>query len=389
MYKRLAAVSFSWTTLTFVAFSMIFTVKISNNSVQVDILLTIHSIKPVMKTGSCVSKIFLAIVFILSSLATQAQGLSLFDHLYGQPLAKVELKTDLQSFLQNRTNSDYIPAFFIFSDQQGQQQELAIKIKVRGKYRRMKCDLPPIKLNFDKEELVDLGFSAIDKYKLVTHCLDSKEGEDLVLREHLVYQLHNIITPNSFRTQLIEITYFDTGTGDRSTHYGIIIENEEEMAQRLGGAVCEDCYGVNRKFSLDNVLKTSVFQYMIGNTDWSIAKQKNVKVLTADQSDVFQIISYDFDFSGLVDAPYYVPATEFGLSYRERYYKGIACTEEQMLQCLDYFKSFETVLLGTVDDHPFLTRRSKIDIKRYLGSFFYQIDTRSGHKRIKGIAYIP
>lgn len=322
------------------------------------------------------------------SFAVSAQAPSLFDYLYDQPIVKVRLETDIQAFIENRKNSNYIPALFSYTDRQGQQQKLDVKIKVRGKYRRVNCEMPPIKLNFDKDELLEKGFSSFDKYKLVTHCIESKSGEDLVLREHLVYQLNNIISPNSFRAQLIEITYLDTSSGDQSTHYGIILENEKEMAQRIGGSVCDDCYGVNRKFKLDNVLRTSVFQYMIGNTDWSIAQQKNVKILSAQQPDVFQLVSYDFDFSGLVAAPYYVPAVEFGLGYRERYYKGLACTEEQMLETLDYFKSLEDLIIGTVDEHPFLSRRSKIDIKRYLGAFFKQIDNGSGHKQIKGLAYI-
>jgi hypothetical protein len=341
-----------------------------------------------MEPESYIRTVILTLSLTLSSLLLHAQAPSLFDHLYGRPIVKVTLTTNINDFLENRKNSDYIPAQFSFTDPYGQARELDIKIRVRGKYRRMKCDLPPIKLNFDKDELEDLGYSRLDKYKLVTHCLASEAGDDVVLREHLVYQLHNLVTPHSFRTQLIEITYFDTGSGEKSTHYGIIIESEEEMAQRIGGAVCEDCYGVNRKFDVDNLLRTSVFQYMIGNTDWSIAQQKNIKVLSADQSNVFHLVTYDFDFSAVVDAPYYVPAQELGLSYRERYYKGLACTEEQMIATLQYFKSVEEIILNTVKEHPFLSRSSKIDIQRYLGAFFKQIDHRSGHKRIKGLAYI-
>ncbi len=341
-----------------------------------------------MEPESCVRKFLAVLILILGSVPVFCQAPSLFDQMYGQEVVKVTLKTNIDDFLENRRNSDYIPAQFVFTDQGGREHDLGIKIRVRGKYRRMKCDLPPIKLNFDKDELRELGYSDFDKYKLVTHCLDSQEGEDVVLREHLVYQLHNIITPHSFRTQLIEVTYLDTGSGEQSTHYGIIIENTDEMARRIGGAVCDDCYGVNRKFNTDNLLRTSVFQYMIGNTDWSIAEQKNIKVLAAEQSNTFQLVSYDFDFSGLVDAPYYVPTVELGLGYRERYYKGLACTETQMLETLDYYKTKEDLILSAVDEHPFLTRRSKFDIKRYLGSFFKQIDNESGHKRIKGLAYI-
>ncbi len=335
------------------------------------------------------NRLFLLISFMIGSQLLSAQTVpSIFDHMQGQEVVKVELRTNISDFIANRRNADYIPAEFIFTDHDGTEQNLDIKIRVRGKYRRVNCDLSPIKLNFDKDELADMGFSTIDKYKMITHCLASDKGDDIVLREHLIYQLHNLVSPYSFRTQLIEVTYYDTGSGDRSTHYGVIIENKEEMARRLGGAVCEDCYGTNRKFDTENMLQTSVFQYMIGNMDWSIAKQKNVKILNAGPSDVFQVVTYDFDFSALVNPPYYAPQPELGIVGRERYYRGLACTEEQMLDCLDHFKALEIQIIATVDDHPRLSKASKMDIKRYLGSFFTQIRRNSGHKKIKGIAYL-
>ncbi len=336
------------------------------------------------------NRFFLFIGLILGSIQVNAQTtLSLFDHLQEQEVIKIELRANIEDFLSNRRNADYIPAVFIYTDQQGSRKSLDTKIRVRGNYRRIKCDLPPIKLNFDKDELAAMGFSTIDKYKMVTHCLDDNQGDDIVLREHLIYQLHNLVTPYSFRTQLVEVTYHDTGSGDRSTHYGIIIENEEEMAQRLGGSVCDNCYGADRKFDVENMLQTSVFQYMIGNMDWSIFKQKNTKILNAGASDVFQVVTYDFDFSALVNAPYYAPQQELGLVGRERYYMGLACTEDQMMDCLDHFKSLESPIISTINEHPRLSKSSKMDIRRYIGTFFAKIQQPSGHKKIKGLSYLP
>ncbi len=373
---------------SFVAFSTILNVKNGLNCGTPCILVKNNDSKPIMDTERFFSMILLVFVLALNSYDLNAQAPSLFDHMYGPSITKIHLETNIESFKANRRNGNYIPAQFSFTDEKGINHNLSVDIRVRGKYRRTKCDLPPIKLNFQVEELIAKGYSSFDKYKIVTHCLDSDEGDEMVLKEHLVYQLQEEISPNSFRTQLIEITYLDTGSGDQSTHYAIIIESDKEMAQRLQGTICQDCYGVNRKFDQENVLYASVFQYMIGNTDWSIAHQKNVKVLLANNSDKFQLVSYDFDFSGLVKAPYYIPQVELGIGYRERYYKGLSCTEEQMLNCLDYFKSKEEQILGKVDMHPFLSKRSKIDIKRYLKTFFTQIDRKSGHKQIKGLAYI-
>jgi len=53
----------------------------------------------------------------------------------------------------------------------------------------------------------------------------------------------------------------------------------------------------------DQLLFMSLFQYMIGNTDYSIVALHNV-IMLDDAKGVRRTVPYDFDYSGLVNAHY-------------------------------------------------------------------------------------
>jgi len=98
------------------------------------------------------------------------------------------------------------------------------------------CPFPPIRLNPQKGEPRGTVFDGQDKLKLVTHCHDWDSFEQNVLEEYLVYRIYNQLTDVSFRVQLVEITYLDTGgENDPLTRMGFLIENEDAMASRVGG----------------------------------------------------------------------------------------------------------------------------------------------------------
>jgi hypothetical protein len=65
----------------------------------------------------------------------------------------------------------------------------------------------------------------------------------------------------------------------------------------------------------------ALFQYMIGNTDWSIARERNTMLVEIDGRQM--PVPYDFDMSGLVNAGYAGPAPGLPIDeVRERYFLG-------------------------------------------------------------------
>ena len=78
------------------------------------------------------------------------------------------------------------------------------------------------------------------------------------------------------------------------------------MAERLNGTVVETDSLRFKKIERDNIIQMGMFQYMIGNTDFSLKTMHNLKAVQPVDQDAI-LIAYDFDYSGLVDARYAVP----------------------------------------------------------------------------------
>ncbi|MDH3649320.1 MAG: hypothetical protein OEQ53_06530, partial [Saprospiraceae bacterium] len=111
---------------------------------------------------------------------------------------------------------------------------LPLKLSARGKYRRKNCGFPPLRLNFPKKFLQEMGLSKFDNYKLVTHCLDGSIGSRLVFKEYLLYKMYALLTNKSFRTHLFPVTYRDLDSNQFVTSYAFLIESNKELEDRLG-----------------------------------------------------------------------------------------------------------------------------------------------------------
>ncbi|MEM6967094.1 MAG: hypothetical protein AAF573_20190, partial [Bacteroidota bacterium] len=210
---------------------------------------------------------------------------SIFDLLNYQEMVEVTLKTDLKALTDNRKNQEKHPAEFSFFDKNGQQQIWQIKVRLRGKFRRMRCEnLPPIKLDFDKKELAAAGLADFDKLKLVTHCVNNdKLAKDLIVKEYLAYKLYNNVTTQSYKVQLVKINYENTRTGKVSQQYGFLIEPTDQLVARLGAKEIEQAFNFSKDQYNDSQVKVvALFNYLIGNSDYSIEGMRNVKVLLRD-----------------------------------------------------------------------------------------------------------
>ena len=90
----------------------------------------------------------------------------------------------------------------------------------------------------------------------------------------------------------------------------------------------------------------SLFQYMIGNTDYSILALHNVLMID-DAKGVRRTVPYDFDYSGLVNTHYAVPVKDLNLSsVRERRWRGPCKTEAEVEQALAPFLEKKAELLA-------------------------------------------
>jgi len=273
----------------------------------------------------------------------------------------------------------------LWTNSEGQEVVIPIQVKTRGIFRlqRSTCAFPPLRLDFPSEGTEGTVFQGQDKIKLVTHCRDRDDYEQNVLEEYLAYRIYNLLTDISFRVRPARITYVDSrGKDDPVTRMAFLIEEDEAMAARLNGMILEVPSAPQSQFQQDQASLMYLFQFMIGNTDWSMSRFHNV-VLIGIGRDYFPV-PYDFDWSGLVDAPYAGPNPQIAHlidNVRERLYWGV-CDERIDYQSLfARFAELRDAILALPGSVPELSERNQRSAVRYLQEFFDIIGSSNAARR--------
>ncbi|MFQ5447788.1 MAG: hypothetical protein ACE5FF_12715 [Saprospiraceae bacterium] len=297
----------------------------------------------------------------------------IFDLISKKEIAEIKLSTDIDALMKKRKKNEYEPGVFTWRKNRKESWSIPVKIKCRGKFRRMKCDFPPLKLKFKKKNLASEGLNDFNELKLVTHCLDERErSRELVLREYLTYCLYNLLTPYSFRVQLVKVHYENTARKSKKIRqYGILIEDAEELAYRMGGEISKQMGTPLDSLHRKQEMLVALFQCMISNADWDYVMCRNVELIKMPTDGRVLLVPYDFDFSGLVAAPYARVDSNLGQkNVRDRVYLGTTNSLSELRPVLKYYLSKEDDILGFVDHFDALSAESREDVHNYLESFF-------------------
>lgn len=318
---------------------------------------------------------------LLSAQVTDSTTLlpGIFDLLAVGDYAEISIRTDLSHIIKNKKSSEeYLPGEFIFYPSEEAEQTLPVKVKCRGRYRRMKCEFPPLKLKFKKKDLAAHGLNEFNELKLVTHCMgDKQNSRDLILRELLAYQLYNVLTDFSFRAQLVKVTYYNTeGKPKKEKGWGMVIEDSDGLAHRMKGEKVFKMGLAKDSFNIEQEQTAALFNFMIGNTDWSTQFCRNLEFVDMKDDGVF-IIPYDFDFAGMVNAPYAVPDPKIGQkTLKDRVYQGHPCQTNDMTAVVQNFMDKKEAILQTVSDMKLLSGSSKLSVKNYLKEFYELLENK-------------
>lgn len=295
-----------------------------------------------------------------------------------EDLLEITLSLDLKALKKDiGEERGYHPATLSYINGDGEMSSIDLKLKARGNSRRSKdmCDFPPLRLNFQRENTVGTLFEGQDKLKLVAHCQDSEEiYKEYVVREYLVYKAYQLLTDKSFRVRLLKMTYVDTGNkNEKMEKYAFLIEGEQFVAARLAGKMLK-----NKKIHAENTHKptadrVAVFQYMIGNLDWSVKENHNMK-MCYKVGELPYCIPYDFDLTGIVDTEYALPPEILPVrSVRERLYRGFCRTEEEFEAAFEEFRAVKEDLYTLYQDSEFLSEKYINSTVKYLDDFYETI----------------
>jgi hypothetical protein len=294
-----------------------------------------------------------------------------------EPL-NLTLKFDIKEFRKTRRKEKYHPAELTCHVTDSFHVTHSVRVRARGKYRRDNCTMPPYWLNIRhagiEAALEDPALRDVVKMKMVTRCKSMGSHEYLVLREYLVYQLYNLLSDYSFKTRLVRIKYIDTGRKNReSENWGFLIETEDKMAERNNAMIVDSDRLSLRTVNKEIMDKVAFFSYMIGQGDFSVTGQHNLKILALKEFGPtgFIPVPYDFDYCGLVNAEYAIPGETLGIeNVRERYYLG-ACRDEQTHQkTIDWLASYQDEMVDLIMNFEYLPEKEKLDMVDYIGSYF-------------------
>ncbi len=296
-----------------------------------------------------------------------------FDQMNYADVLEMTLRVDMEALTADKRNDTKHPALLSYIDENEVEQTWNTKIKLRGKFRRMNCSgTPPMKIYFYKEDLKKAGLAGFNDLKLVNYCTEDKDlAKELLMKEYLAYKMFNEITDESFRVQLLRITYVDTKSRNRIKQWAFVIEDTAQLRARLHAEKAQKYNSEDRraKFEQAKINQVALFQYMIGNSDWSMNYEKNVKFLEKDNNVL--AIPYDFDFSGLVNPPYGRLNPKYNVTTMlDRVYLGMPETIVHMEPTFELFKENKPELVALVQNNKHLSRKTKKEMLSYLDSFF-------------------
>ena len=294
-------------------------------------------------------------------------------------LLYLTLTMDVKSVFSNREAEERHPAEISYTNTEGNKITIPININVRGNFRkdRNNCDFPPLRLCFTDTAVINTIFVGQEKIKLVTHCRSRHDlYEQNVLKEYLAYKLYNLFAEESYYVRLVHVTYADVkGKLDTLNKMAFLIEPTKQMAQRNG---CERLQVSNIHQTKTNKHKTmvmAIFQYLTGNTDWSVWVQHNTILLKEDTSPVPIVVPYDFDWSGLVNPPYAVPSEFLPIeTVRTRLYRGYCRTDAELQPALNEFIQSKDEIYQTCNSIPFLSEKELKKVLKYIDDFYKIIE---------------
>jgi hypothetical protein len=271
------------------------------------------------------------------------------------------------------------------------QESHPIQLSPRGitRLKRDVCQFPPLRVSFRRAPGPGSVFSGQKQLKLVTHCRGTASFQQYVLLEYAVYRMYNSLTPMSFRARLATIDYVGSDNRPVITRLGFFLEDIDDVASRNAmrrAATGERIYST--QLSRTDAARVAMFEYMISNLDWSMragpAGERcchNSRLIA--RSGAFVPVPYDFDFSGLVNAPYAV-SPDGGTSVRNRQYRGFCAHNGDALAMAGVFRSQRGPLLAVLNEVP-LDEPVRRRAAAYLEGFFSDIadDQRTSAKVLR------
>ena len=285
----------------------------------------------------------------------------------------------------------YLEGQFSYKAAGQEINKVPVKIRPRGNYRRANCSLPPLRLNFPKKQVKETLLNGQDKLKLVGPCKPGGIYEDLVGLEQIAYQVFETVSPYALKTRALNLTYIDLDQKikPRKTT-AFVIESMGDLAKRVDLEEINPDKARRSELDLGATALLEVFALFIANNDFStligMPGNKcchNVRLLASKDSDAkFIPVPYDFDMSGLVNAPYAAPPGTLPIRrVRQRYFNGWCKADEHFRSAINTFKEHKPELMALVENSTLISDKAKERTSDYFEEFYTLVDDPSRYEK--------
>ncbi|PWT97437.1 MAG: hypothetical protein C5B52_13820 [Bacteroidetes bacterium] len=271
----------------------------------------------------------------------------------------------------------------------GKLDSMRVGLKGRGNFRLRECYYPPLWMSFEKKKVKGTPFEGNKKIKVVLPCHGNDDGDNLIIREYLCYTIFEVISPYSIKSRLANIDITELRNRKSKTYKvkAILLEDMGKMAKRMHAKETKTSSMNPTLFDDTSCLRFDLFQYLISNTDVSSAYEHNSKVIYKNPKYI--PVPYDFDMSGVVDAPYAVVSKIGDVqlpidNVRQRYYRGY-CRPDSLTEFIrQEFISKKDKILGCTDElNGLLSEKEIREIRSYLAEFFdILVDDKSFKRQV-------
>jgi len=311
-----------------------------------------------------------------SNLGSSNSKSSFSQHLFKiEGVPKMVINTNVKQLLRKSFKEEYQEATLQIND--SNEKDFGFyngRIRARGNIRKTVCSVPPVKFDFPKKTLDSLGFLKNDKLKFVFPCQENKWAQEKLYKEFFLYELYKFIDSNSIIVKLVEVE-FRQNDREKLKFNGFLIEDEEEYARRKNATVIEKGKVNASSLERTSFLKMLFFQYMIANTDWTVANRHNLELVKLPHIDKVVALPYDFDYSGFVGQDYAVPHESLPIeSVDERYFFNYKIREHEFYDMVRYYKSIEEDVYRICEEATYMKAKTIDENKYYLGKFFQLLE---------------
>jgi AAA family ATP:ADP antiporter len=293
---------------------------------------------------------------------------------------ELELVFDETRFCRNPQSAacDDAPGTLRYRTAAGEAHVIAVKLRARGRWREdsADCRLPALFVFFDAATAAGTPFAGESMLPLTTHCRDAPSYEQNVLEEYLAYRIYELFSAKSLRTRLAQITYRSSDDSVRSTRrYAFFTEHFNALAARQSAAVWRTDAVDPRLFDAHEIATLAVFQYLIGNTDWSAVYPHNIMTLRTPEGAV-TAVPFDFDYSGLVAAAYAGPPPGLRIhTVKQRVFRGFCEPRPDWSAVFAAFTAQHHAIATLAAEIPGLDPRDRTRALAYIESFYAVLDS--------------